>query len=319
MSSSENEPLIKHHVQLQRYYGALESRIGYRLFLGGTRHFGFYDSDKSWPWPITKALRRMEDHLFDSLALESGDNVLDAGCGYGHVAIHLAQRGLRIQCIDIVQRHVIRAQENVHAAGLDNQIEVREGDYHDLSYFEDSHFEGVYTMETLVHAVEPEKVLSEFYRILKPGGHLALYEYDHLNVDSLSSQDKESMKAINDLSAMPANQRFTEGVLEGLLKNAGFEDIVVTDISKNATPLLWLFYIVGYVPYLIVRFLGLEKYFVNTLAGVEAYRSGIKGVYRYTVLTARKPSSVSQRDDLATTSGAEDPTRHSPRRRNVDL
>lgn len=38
----QKEPLINHNPSLQSYYTSLESRIGYRLFLGGTRHFGYY-------------------------------------------------------------------------------------------------------------------------------------------------------------------------------------------------------------------------------------------------------------------------------------
>lgn len=36
-------PLINSNPQLQSPYRSLESRIGYRLLLGGTRHLGFYE------------------------------------------------------------------------------------------------------------------------------------------------------------------------------------------------------------------------------------------------------------------------------------
>src|ERR1700761_5595098 len=110
--ADDGAPVGDHSFQLQRYYASLESRAGYRLFLGGTRHYGYYRKDTDWPWPIGRALRAMEDHLFNSLGLSEGAKVLDAGCGYGHVAIRGARRGLQIQCIDIVPRHVKRAQQN---------------------------------------------------------------------------------------------------------------------------------------------------------------------------------------------------------------
>lgn len=40
--SSEGSPLINENKELQSYYQSLESRIGYRLVLGGTRHFGYW-------------------------------------------------------------------------------------------------------------------------------------------------------------------------------------------------------------------------------------------------------------------------------------
>jgi len=300
MGSSDHEPLSQHFAQLQRYYASLESRIGYRAFLGGTRHFGLYKNEKSWPWPIDKALRAMEDHLFASLGLSSGDLVLDAGCGYGYVAMHMAKRGLKVEGIDIVDRHVARAKRNIHDRGLDKNINVRKGDYHDLSCFEDAKFEGVYTMETLVHAVEPEKVLCEFYRVLKPGGSVAFYEYDHVTVDSLPQDEKESMKVINNFSAMPANQKFNEGVFERMIEDVGFKDVVVTDMSKKVQPMLWLFYVFAYLPYLVIKAFRLQPYFINTMAAVETYRSGLRGTYRYVVVTARKPSSKPGEEEKST-------------------
>lgn len=40
--SKETTALIKENAPLQSYYHKLESRIGYRLVLGGTRHFGYW-------------------------------------------------------------------------------------------------------------------------------------------------------------------------------------------------------------------------------------------------------------------------------------
>ena len=92
---------------------------------------------------------------------------------------------------------------------------------------------------------------------------------------------------------MPGNQRFTLGTLRKIAEAAGFEEVRVEDISRNTRPLLWLFFAVAYVPYLIIRALGLQAYFVNAMAAVESYKGGMKGVYHYVVLTARKPSDSS--------------------------
>lgn len=91
MSSNRNSQ-INNNPALQSYYHSFESRIGYKLFLGDTRHFGYYVPGTYWPFPIDGALRAMEDHLFRSLKLKTGAEVLDAGCGVGHVAIRFAQK-----------------------------------------------------------------------------------------------------------------------------------------------------------------------------------------------------------------------------------
>jgi sterol 24-C-methyltransferase len=282
----DQKPLINPNQSLQSYYASLESRIGYYLVLGGSRHFGYYPADTYWPFPISKALRAMEDHLFDTLGLDRGAQVLDAGCGVGHVAIHLARKGLQVQCIDVVDRHIHMARQNIKAAGLENAISVRKMDYHHINGFAEETFDGAYTMETFVHATNPETALAEFYRVLKPGATIALYEYDHSNLDAAPIDVKESMKQINEYASMPANARFEQGVLQTMLTEAGFVDVVVTDLTINVTPMLRLFFILAYIPYLIIKFLGLQAWFVNTVAGVEGYRA--RKYARYVAVSARK-------------------------------
>ena len=152
---NEGEPLINKNQSLQGYYTALESRVGYKLVLGGTRHFGFYAPGTYWPFPIGKALRAMEDHLIGTLDLKTGSDVLDAGCGVGHVAMHLGKKGYHVQGIDVVDHHLVKARRNIEAEALQDMVKVAKGDYHHIS-FADNSFDGVYTSETFVHATEPE-------------------------------------------------------------------------------------------------------------------------------------------------------------------
>lgn len=287
--SSSQEPSITPSPALHSYYSSLESRIGYRLFLGGTRHFAYYPAGTYWPFPLNGALRAMEDQLFWSLGLRKNAQVLDAGCGVGHVAIHMARKGLRVQAVDIMDRHIRKAQNNVKAQGLEDAISVRKMDFHHLDGIEEKTLDGVYTIETLVHATDPEQVLREFLRVLKPGGTLALYEYDHIDLDTAPPDLKKSMTQVNKYSAMPSNDLFDRGVLENLLTEAGFENIETRDLSPNIKPLLRLFFLVAYLPFLLIRLLGIESWFVNTMAGVEGYRGDF--VWRYIAVTAKKPQS----------------------------
>ncbi|KAH9216001.1 S-adenosyl-L-methionine-dependent methyltransferase [Leptodontidium sp. 2 PMI_412] len=203
----------------------------------------------------------MEDHLIDNLALEEGSKVLDAGCGVGHVSIHLAEKGYQLQAIDVVDRHIMKARRNVKARGLDGKITINKGDCHHLNAFADGSFDGVFTMETFVHATEPEAAAAEFFRVLRPGGSLAL---------------------------------FATGVLEGILEDAGFVEVVVKDLSYNVLPMLRLFYLLAFIPYMIIAFLGLQAWFVNTVAKYEGY------VYRYSAqyiaVSARKPLDPRESD-----------------------
>jgi cyclopropane fatty-acyl-phospholipid synthase-like methyltransferase len=48
----------------------------------------------------------MKDNLFDRLHLEKDALVLDSSCGAGLVALHLAEHGLRVSCIEVVDKHI---------------------------------------------------------------------------------------------------------------------------------------------------------------------------------------------------------------------
>lgn len=288
---SDSDPLINDNTKLQAYYASLESRIGYKVFLGDTRHFGYYPSDKSWPFPIGRSLRAMETKMGELLNLPPDANVLDAGCGVGHVALHLAKEfKYRVKAVDVVEHHVAKAKRNFARSGLsEGQISASRMDYHHLETLDDESFDGVYTMETLVHATDPKAVLAGFFRILRPGGHVAHFEYDHEFVSDSTENMAQSMKKINDYSAMPTNNISHPGVFKEMLEEAGFTDVTVRDYSKNIVPMTRLFYLVAYIPWLLVTFFHLEKHFINTVAGVESYRG--RDRWHYVAITAKKPGA----------------------------
>ncbi|KAK3370845.1 S-adenosyl-L-methionine-dependent methyltransferase [Lasiosphaeria ovina] len=298
-AGSEPEPIINPNPYLQAYYGSLESRIGYRLVLGGTRHFGFYEKENSWPVPIGRALRAMEDKLFDALGLPAGSQVLDAGCGVGHVALHMARRGLRITGIDVVEHHIAKARQNVARSALPpGQVTVQKMDYHHLESVADGSLDGAYTMETFVHATDPEAVLAGFHRILRPGGRLVLFEYDHCDPGGRPDGDDAQAAAealgyrdvVNKFAAMPTNQRSHPGVFKRMLEDAGFGDVVVRDYSPHIRPMLRLFWLLAAVPNFFIRLLRLERFFINTFAGAQAYR--YHTLWRYVAISATKPGET---------------------------
>ncbi|KAI0458299.1 S-adenosyl-L-methionine-dependent methyltransferase [Xylaria acuta] len=317
-----NKPEINPNPRLQSYYASLESVIGYDLLLGGTRHFGYYDDPKAYnPFPIAGSLRRMEEQLFRTLHVPggSGARVLDAGCGNGHVARYMARKGLRLTAIDVVERHVRKAKktarklEKTKTAGEAGSLEVRHMDYHHLDGLDVESFDGVYTMETLVHATDPEKVLRGFFRVLKPGGRIAMHEYDNVLEEEAERAAatpaeksrsgskaqkkkgkgkpdenlKRSMRQVNEWSAMPTNAISSPGAFKRMLEEAGFVDVEVRDLSDHIRPMTRFFYVLAIVPFWIISLLHLERYFINTVAGVGAYRG--YGFWRYVQIEARKP------------------------------
>lgn len=291
---SAEKPLINNNPSLTSYYGSLESRIGYRLVLGGTRHFGYWDKDTRWPFPVSGPLRKMEDKLFDRLNLPEGSRVIDAGCGVGHVALRMASKGLRITAFDFTPRHVEKARRNVkRSRHSEGQITVAHMDYHHLESIPDDSHDGVYTMETFVHATDPAAVVAGFYRVVRPRGRVAMFEYDHsYESEEVLGDLAHPMHQVNEIASMPVNKLAKEGYFKKLLEDAGFENVVIEDYSENIRPMLRLFSVMAFVPYHVVKLLRLERHFINTVAGAR----GLEGqrYWRFVAISATKPERCSE-------------------------
>ncbi|SPO03129.1 related to ERG6 S-adenosyl-methionine delta-24-sterol-c-methyltransferase [Cephalotrichum gorgonifer] len=224
-----------------------------------------------------------------------GSRVLDAGCGDGQVAIFLASKGLRLTGIDVMVRHLQNSWRNIRKAGLPaGQVEVLYADYHHLEHIPDALYDGVYTMETLLHATDPAAALAGFFRVLRPGGRLVLHESEHPeDTGDRQGRDKvEKTAAINELAAMPTNQVTASGFYRKLLEDTGFVDIEEEDLSENIRPLARLIYAIEIVPYYIIRLFRLDRYFVNVIAGVRGFTG--ESPWSYVVIDATKPGGTSE-------------------------
>lgn len=270
-----------------RYYDRTESRLGYLYLLRGTKHFGWYEAGDSG-WRFSPAMRRMEHQLGRRLGLEAGSRVLDAGCGMGDVARTLAADfELDVTGIDILDFNLDEARRRSERAGFTGRTRFIECDYHDLSRFEDGEFDGVYTMETFVHAADAEQALAEFHRVLRPGGRLVMFEYSRTPDEQLLPAARAAFDAVCELGAMPAWHRLNHGDLENLLESASFKVESVEDVTARMLPMLRLFAVLGRVPYALARRLGKTEKAVNAMSGVEMWKHQEAWRYNIYMATAR--------------------------------
>ena len=273
---------------VSRYYDKPESRWGYRWLLGGTRHYGYYPSGKYIR--IKDAHHEMEHRLVRALALPADSLVLDAGSGEGRVALRLSQNaGVRVRGIDIHPPSVARAQA-LARQHPDLDVSFSQGDFAKSIYPGDS-FDGVFTLETLVHSPDYRAALREFHRVLRPGGKVALFEYSIAGPLARSRTQERLWKEIAAGSGMHSLMDFEHGRLAEALRDAGFVDVDNRDITKFTLPMLRLFYVLGWLPYQAVKRLRLERRFPNTAAAAGVYRDIIDNrAWQYNIVTAAKPT-----------------------------
>ncbi len=100
-----------------------------------------------------------------------GQNLLDAGCGTGVVAITARRAGARVTGLDLTPELLAVAKENAATAELDD-ITWKQGDVEDLP-FRDGEFDVVLSQFAHIFAPRPEVAIGQMLRVLKPGGRIA--------------------------------------------------------------------------------------------------------------------------------------------------
>ncbi len=140
-------------------------------------HLGFYgDSWQSKDFRIAKVDFVHELVRWSGLdQLPSGSRVLDVGCGIGGSSRILAKEyGFDVLGITISRAQVKRANE-LTAKSLSCRFEVM--DALDMK-FEKSSFDGVWSVEAGPHMPDKQLFADELLRVLRPGGVLAVADWN---------------------------------------------------------------------------------------------------------------------------------------------
>lgn len=105
-----------------------------------------------------------------------GKKIVEIGCGQGGISTFLAVNGAKLVIgTDINTDHLEIAKqfkskmENDLEINLKNRLEFKVEDAYQMT-FSDNSFDIIIADNVFEHFMQPEKVLSECYRILKPGG-----------------------------------------------------------------------------------------------------------------------------------------------------
>jgi ubiquinone/menaquinone biosynthesis C-methylase UbiE len=125
--------------------------------------------------------------------LKPGDSVLELAPGPGYLSIELAKMGkYRVVGVEISKTFVDIARDNAKAAGVD--VDFREGSASDLS-FPDGCFNAIVCTAAFKNFREPERALSEMYRVLKPEGTVLIVDMNREATDVQVEELKGEMKA----------------------------------------------------------------------------------------------------------------------------
>lgn len=246
---------------------------------------GYWKAARTYP----DACVAMVELLGTRAGLQPGDAVLDVGVGFAEQDFVLLERFQvsHITGIDITPVHIDKGRERIAKRGLEKQIDVRLGSATAME-FSDASFEKVLALECAFHFDTRDQFLEEAFRVLKPGGTLALAD--------MVPNPGQKLSAINNFGRkyghIPEANYYDRDEYSKRLSAAGFDDVVVESIRDDVFP--------GMAKYARQRVEGNKK-MTDVIVevtdeeraecrGVEVWERGT-GLTDYVIVSARKPSN----------------------------
>ncbi|MGC4043710.1 MAG: class I SAM-dependent methyltransferase [Armatimonas sp.] len=114
--------------------------------------------------------------LADSLSPAEGESVLDVGSGFGGPARFLAATyGCQVVGIDLTPAYVEVAELLSQKTGLSERATFVAGNALELPFSAES-FDHAWTQHVAMNIANKERLYQEIYRVLRPGGRLAIYD-----------------------------------------------------------------------------------------------------------------------------------------------
>jgi cyclopropane-fatty-acyl-phospholipid synthase len=105
----------------------------YEMWLGRTMAYtcAYYPTPEA---TLDEAQTAKMDHVCRKLRLRPGETVVEAGCGWGTLALHMARHyGVKVRAFNISHEQVAYARDRARNEGLTGQVEYVEDDYRNIS------------------------------------------------------------------------------------------------------------------------------------------------------------------------------------------
>jgi ubiquinone/menaquinone biosynthesis C-methylase UbiE len=163
---------------------------------------------------------RLEDEL-RGVVLYPRMKILDAGCGSGVASRFLADRflGVNIEACDLSDIRLQQARNASRHSGLD-RIRFFRSSVEEIQT-ENDRYDFVFCRFVLEHLPNPVRAISEFFRVLKPGGMLFLVDLDGI-LFNLTHQDPVLAQQLDSIRQGLSQDLFVGRRLPQLVHRSGF-------------------------------------------------------------------------------------------------
>lgn len=219
---TDNQAVAKYYRQSDFFYNLIHSRGGGNIHMGLSED-GFYKKEDF----------EKQAQFVGGFLTEPSMRVLEVGAGRlantKYLAKHFPQH--QFTALDLPDRNFLKNR-------VPGNVTLVEGDYNNLSAFQDTPFDIVFGVETVCHAESKSRVIGEISKILKPGGKLILFDvYEPKSQEDMTDFEKNA-SAIT-LAAMRVTSKDQYiGNIHDYLEQHQFMDIEITDMTQAIRPTL---------------------------------------------------------------------------------
>src|SRR3954471_22397404 len=150
-----------------------------------------------------------------------GKTVLEVGCGAAVDLARFAKGGAICTGVDIAESAIELARANFQQQGLDAVLRVANGE---ALPFPDNSFDIVYAHGVVQYTADPQRLVGECHRVLKPGGEAVFQVYNRISwLNALS----KLMKVPLEHEDAPVLLKYSTAEFRRLLK--GFRDVRIVE------------------------------------------------------------------------------------------
>ncbi len=189
-----------------------------------------YGGDREWKTKTLAWLEPVRDRVIELAAIEAGDTVLDVGAGEGMIGFaaldHVGDSG-RVVFSDVSDELLRSCAEIAASLGASDRCEFVKAAASRLDPVAASSVDVVTTRSVLIYVEDKAAALGEFFRVLRPGGRIALFE----PINSFGRPEPEDRLWGYDVAAIPDLAARVRAVLNEAQAAAGA--LTMTDFDER--------------------------------------------------------------------------------------
>jgi erythromycin 3''-O-methyltransferase len=223
--------LDSHERAVENFYSAGAENFG--DFHGGYLNFGLWEADNE---DYLRAAETLVLRVGTMLGLNGSSHLLDVAPGMGPQDLLLYKYfgGSRIDALDATWKHVQHGRRRMRENGIEERVVFHHGSATSLQ-FADETFSHVMSIEGPEHFNTRERFFDEAYRVLQPGGVLALSDYT-VPRPLQNSLDRAVVGLTCRLWKVPKENIWTTADYRERLAAHGFSRVEVTEVGEQVIP-----------------------------------------------------------------------------------